>query len=241
MKKIWFVLVLVSVSLVLLYCSCDNRGGGNSITGPSYSLEVVPVVEETTPDEEVQMQCFVRDGVGNQVGDIMVKFESLDFGYITPEKESSATADDGLNGTVYYYPQGDFGENRIRVWSEEANITTEDTAIVIVSWYNLDLELEFDPVPAGESSQLYCRVFDPVDGLQMDDIRIRFYSMNFGDVPSVQINSSSTAISGLQSTVYYDAPADTFGTAILISNAVWGSNPEKIIGTDTLEVNVVEN
>lgn len=241
MRKFWFVIILVSTSLVLLYCSCDNRGSGGGITGPSYTLEVSPVDEETTPDEEVQMQCFVRDGFGNQTGGIMVKFESMDFGHVTQEMESSSDEEDGLNGTVYFYPQGGYGVNRIRVWSEEANVTSGDTAEVIVSWFNLDFELEHDPVLMGDDSQIYCRVFNPVNGIQTGDIRVKFYSLDFGEVPPNLTMSSATSLSGLQSTIFYEAPADTFGAAILIANAMLSSVSEIVMGSDTLIVNVVEN
>lgn len=241
MKKYKLLTILVLPSLLLINSSCDNRGNGGGITGPSYTLDVSPFVDETTPDEEVQMRCLVLDGFGDQTGGVMVKFEALDFGYVTPEMESDSDEEDGLNGTVYFDPQGGHGVNRIRVWSEEVNVSMPDTAEILVSWYNLDFELEHVPVLSGEDSQIYCRVFNPVNGIQTGDIRIRFLSLNFGEVPPNLTMSSATSFSGLQSTVFYEAPADTFGTAVLIANAMYTSVSEIVMGSDTLIVNVVEN
>jgi hypothetical protein len=235
-KKL-FKLIFPIILLLLLLTSCDSRN--NPITHNGYTISLAPADSQIAADDVTAINCIVRDGSGNQVGDVMLKFEALDFGYISPEKLSSEIEPDGLSGTLNYDPQGNLGINRIRVWSEEANVGDVDTAEVEVLPYNLEFSAVDDTISAGESTQLYCRVLHPVTGLQTGSVKIRFTALDFGTVPPNLQMSSGSAISGLQSTIFFETEAGQSGTAHLTADAIYiYEGIEYVIGSDTTTVAV---
>jgi hypothetical protein len=194
------------------------------------------------PNSILPIYCFVTDIYGNQVGNVRINFSAPDFGYIFPYGYSNATDSTGMSSEIDFYPQGDVGLARLiaAMISPYSDDTTElDTALVNVIPYILDFSTAEDTISQSEQTQLYCRVINPLTSNQTGNIYIRFYSLNFGTVPSNPINSSDTSFSGLQSTVFYEAPGDTTGVAFLVAHA-FNSTLEKVIGTDTTNVVVVE-
>ena len=242
--KVKLPIVFTLLLVIILICTCDRRSGG--VMGPyqPYNLDFVPSDSQTVADEEIRMYCFVTDGFDNLVPGVRLVFETLDFGFIASEKYSSEDTVDGLAGTLYFDPQGEYGVCYLaaRIASEDSIVeySNSDTTIVMVHPYILELDAEYDTISVSESTQLYCLVINPITMEQTGDIHIRFYALDFGSVPSVMINSSATDPTGLQSLVFYTAPPDTAGEARIAANAVWGTQ-DKIIGADNICVWVVED
>jgi len=243
--KVKLPIVFTLLLVIILICTCDRRSG--SVMGPyqPYNLDFVPSDSQTVADEEIRMYCFVTDGFDNLVPGVRLVFETLDFGFIQSEQYSSEDTVDGLAGTLYFDPQGEYGVCYLvaRIASEDSIVeySNSDTTIVMVHPYILELDAEYDIISVSESTQLYCLVINPITMEQTGGINLRFYALDFGSVvPSVLINSSATDPTGLQSLVYYIAPSDLTGEARIAANAVWGTE-QKIIGADTISVWVVED
>lgn len=238
MKPIYLTIAVAAVFMLLTLSSCDNRTGGPISSG--YTISIAPADSQIAGDDLTPIDCYVLDGFGGQVGGVILKFQALDFGYISPEKQSSADEPDGLIGSLNFDPKGNLGNCRIRVWSDEANITDEDTAVVEVLPYNLDFSTAEDTVTAGDFTQLYCRVNHPVTGEQTGMVKIQFTALDFGDVPPNWIMSDDASFSGLQSTVFFDTEIGQSGTARITARAEYFVDSLiRILGSDTTEV-VVE-
>lgn len=249
MKKIQLTFIAALLLLMILGYSCDKRGGtitGNGGTATAYNLDLSPFSTVTVPDKVVRIRCFVTDLTGEQVGEVVVNFESLDeLGFITENMESSATdLIDGLNGTLYFDPKGAYGEASLvaNVYSEaeDSIVIATDTAQVQIFPYTLEFGTTNLSLIQGSFASLYCRVINPLELTQTGGIHLEFSNLDMGSVSPTALSDDADP-TGLQSPVIFTAPSDTTGIARIVANAVYGYTEPEIMGTDTLEITVVEN
>ena len=236
------LLALVLLTIAIIW-SCDTRTSNVVGPGQEFNLNFAAQDTETVADEEVRMYAFVTNSFDSLISGVRLVFETLDFGYISPERYSSADPEDGISGTLYYDPKGEYGVCYLvaRIASEDSIVeySTQDTVIMNVHAYTLEFEAQLDSVAQSQPCELYCRVINPMSGAQVGDKHIKFYALDFGYVPPNMVNSSATNPSGMQSPVFFIAPSDTTGNARVAANVVWGTE-EKIMGASSITI-VVTN
>jgi|GEM_PF-1669321 len=236
-KLLWFIPPLVLLILSIISCS----GGGGNISGPGYNIDLVPEDNQTVPNEIVQINCFVTDNTGGQIGDIVLNFAALDSGYISPQRVSSATDPTGLDTDLYFDPQGNIGIFRITVSSLELPSMVVDTASIEVVPYDLEFYLQYDTMVVNTNNAITCRLKNPVTGLQTGGINVEFTALDRGEIiPDVWIRSDANAPTGLQSTVVFHAAYGDTGISRVVANALYTGTVNKVIGTDTTSVNVIQ-
>jgi len=241
-NKMRYLIISAAILLVLTGYSCDRRGGSVTGVGTAYILDIIPFDTLIVPDDVVRIACFVSDMAGNQVGGVMVNFEAVESGYITSEKESSASDTvDGLVGTMYFDPRGVYGEVHLvaEILDDEVVIAS-DTALVYVLPYTFDFVAVPDTLHQSESSDIYCRVINPLTSDQSGGINLEFTAPDFGFV-SPTAKSDETEPSGMETAVIYIAPDDTSGEARIIVEAKFGYSEPENMGSDTLNIVVLEN
>jgi hypothetical protein len=236
---IFFKSASIIIALIVL-TSCDRRNGG-IVDGGYYSVDLQPVDSVVVADDILRIYCFVTDYRGYRVDGAVIHFTALDSGSISYTRISDSSSIDGLNADLYYEPEGNVGTCRIVAEVFEDNSTSAvdvDTETVTVLPYNVALSAEFDAIQVLNSSELECRIFDPLTSTQTGNVHIRFFSLDFGTVPNGIINSSATSANGMQSVVYYLSTDSSTGFARIVANAVYGTQ-EKLMGTDTTVIEVM--
>ena len=238
MNKLFAALALIII-IAAVFMACDGRTGNPVNTGLGIDLD--PEDDQTVPNEVVAVNCFVGDGAGGQVGGILLQFEALDFGYISPERISSSSDPTGLSTELYFDPQGEYGICRITVSSTDVSVTSSDTASIEVMPFVLDFQTAWDTVVVNTNNQIFCRLMNPVTGLQTGGVNMEFEAIDFGIIsPDVWIKSDNNSPTGLQSNVYFRAIAGTSGLARITAKALYTGTVNKVMGSDTTEVLVID-
>lgn len=238
MNKTKIIIIALLLTGLFIMLSCDRR---SNINGPvaSYSVDVYAFESATVPKNAVRVGCFITDLGDLQVGNILVHFETVESGYISPTRTSSESdQEDGLSGAdLYFDPDGVVGDVHIVAYIDyEGTEFKSDTTLIHVYPYLLtlsadDINLLIAPT---DTTYINCVVQHPVTLQDVADVHLLF-SADFGYItPSAM--SSDNSLNGMQSEVKYIAP-DNSGIATITVIAVY-PYPELIMGTDTLQITV---
>ncbi len=253
-----YIFIAALASMLALAYSCDRRGG--PITGietpPSqtqYTLEIVPESEITLPDLTLKIACFVRDASGSLVGGKEVHFRAFtaatqDSIYITEHIQSSGTdTSDGLTGNLYFYVRGNVGEIKLVAFTYVSDTTTSmaksDTASILSVPYAVEFASMVDTVYQSQSVQLLCDIFNPFSMSRVNGKHIAFEVLDAGDVNPTEALTDTSNFNGMDVNVLYTSPVNLTGDFYVAAHAIWmgGVSGNKIMGSDTLTITVVDN
>lgn len=234
MKKVSAVLVLAAI-IAAVFTACDGRTGNPA--GSGYSLDLQPEDDRTVPNQVVLINCFVSDGMGGQAGGILLQFEAIDFGFISPTRISSSTDPTGLTTDLYFDPKGEYGICKIVVSSTDISVTSGDTAEIEVLPFVLNFSTASDTMDVNTNNQITCRLMNPVTGLQTGGVNMEFEAIDIGIIiPDALIKSDDNSLTGLQSDVFFRPTYGESGLARITAKALYTGTVNKVMGTDTTEV-----
>ncbi len=183
------------------------------------------------------------DSYGEQIGGETVWFEAFtldgdSFGYISPDRTTSATDTTGLTLELYFLPQGNFGTALVtgKVEGNYGSIIASDSLYIEILPYIVELIMEPDTINFSDSSDVICWVSDPFDGGFPFNKHMKFIAPVFGAVINIYSDTNPDNPNGLSSYVRFK-PLGISGEAMIIAQVIWGFN-ETVMGSDTAWVHV---